>query len=461
MVAQKVVYLEYPQLRKDFARLAQLLAGSKYRPERMASAARLAWLTLLERAHYGILTFVERMNKESSEVVCDKRTLRYVNKLLPHNNIITIEPTLFGEYFVKAPPLGDRPGGNTEYISYLTKMALKRALQDGAEFEKLHDGCIIVKQFCHCADVAMGTMENREVHCITDTLVNAMGLDDAPWLFDACYVWCESTNPRTEIVITSRSNVDRLRCHTEYVNSIYETEPTSKQQYRINQTKRDRLLRAVAAIEKLLDARECVEVENGFLDKETGYFLLHLAHALTVMIAALRTPYINDKAHKTSRLYSRNSLLAKRKSPPEEAMLKEIEFNEKIDSMATHRLATVRMRTMSPYSLANEAGRDLCDEQEAILREWAQREDKDCAFDLEGDLALTVTRYIDYGSNRFPDADNINTSFLGEFSRRTKIIYSKALTEKTISSYNCIIELSTFTKSISPFNYVDYPQDNI
>ena len=443
IAAQKVVYLEYPQLRKAFSSFAESLAACKYRPAKMDFMQRIRTLARIETAYRGLFSFADRLLFESAKVSAEQgynEEEHYLRKKLPQYNIIEVSAGPFGDYIVKAPPLGDRSGGNAAFIAYYTELAIKEAKARGEKFEPLTDGCVIVKQYCHCEDVAMGTLENREVHALTDTIIKAAGMDDAPIFFDCCYVWCESDNPRTEIVITPRANVSY---YEDFVNNLYEpkTEDVNKQYY-INKSRRDKLARAAAQTNALLDVYDTVEVEDGIVTHQMCLFLLHLAKSLSKLIEALRTPYVNEAAHSSSRAYSKP--LGKRrrmKKTPEEEVEEEAAFLQRLTDMVEIRDDTLTVKTFSPMNFRREAGRELCDEQEIMLWKGMDSREGRTLFSQCNDLVAEITRFIGDGSYLDVDADNINTAFLHTVSHRVKIIYSRSKSKAPAENYDCVISL--------------------
>lgn len=444
MQVWKVVFYEYGFFKREFDKLMQPLVACKYRPAKMDFAQRIRTLSRIESAYRGLYFFADRILAESAKVPrgngYNRDAERYLRKKLPQYNIIEISAGPFGDYIVKAPPLGDRPSGTSAFIAYYTQRALETAKQQGVTFQPLKDGCIIVKQYCHCEEVAMGTLENREVHALTDTIVKAAGMDDAPVYFDCCYVWCESDNPRTEIVITPR---DCVSYYEDFVNNLYE-QPIEevKRQYRVTKTNRDRLLRAVANINEQLAKYITIEVEDGMIGQKLALDLIHLARDLAHIIKALRCPFINDAAHANSRAYSKAIGQKRRnqKKSLEQEHEEEIAFLQRLSNMVRVR-DVISVLTYSPLNFRQESGRELCEEQEIMLRRGINSVEGQRLFTQCNDLVAEIIRYVGTSGFLDVDADNINTGFLQPFAHRVKIIYSKSSSLAPPSTHDCIINL--------------------
>lgn len=445
MEIEKVVFYEYPNLKKEFACLVAPLVSCKFRPEKMDFSQRMRSLSRLETAYRGLYSFVDRLLEESYKVPrkgnYNADAERYLRANIPKYNIIKVSAGENGEYIISAPPLGDRPGGNAAFISYFTDVALEYAKRRGEVFKDFDDGCIIVKHYCHCKDVAMGTLENREVHSLTDTIVQRAGMDDAPFYFDCCYVWCESDSPRTEIVITSRQ---RVSDYDTFVNHLYESSPEkAKRQYRLNQTSRDKLFRAVANINEQLNLFDCIEVHNGIITKDFCLYLIHMAKDLSRVIEALRRPFINDSSHTNSMAYSRTSTRRKQatKKTPEDDLVAEQDYLSRVNNMVSVRGDIITIKTSSPFNFRLEDGRSLCDEQEIMLRKGMNSPEGKLILKKADDLVVEVIRFLGDSGRERVDADNINTHFLAPCLHRVKILYSRANENSPSKKYDCIIKI--------------------
>lgn len=438
MPIETVVWNEYRTLQKEFDKLMAPLVECRMRPSRMDYLDRMKALACLESAYRDIYRFASDLLIESYKRTKETRSVRYLASQLPHRNPIKVEQGRFGDYIIKAPPLGDRPGGNAAFIAFLTETALKEAIKNGAEFSDFEDGCVIVKQYCHCNDVAMGTLENREVHSVTDTIIRKMKLDDNPTYFDYCYVWCESGTPRTEIIITHRKTA---RWYNQYVNDIYEEAPTRKRQYRINTTNHDSIRRNIHQISEALKTVGEVQAEGGNITQELALFVITFARRLSELICALRTPFISSSRHEWSSQYSKK-MLRKKRMTQEEEIEDEIAFAEKMETMVDYKEGEITVYTTSPMGFRNEAGRSLCDDQQSLLMSKMLRRDDPISLGSNDDLILSVGRYISNEAGKYiADGDNINVDFVNRIKRRIKIIYSYAIRKEAPSIYDCIIKL--------------------
>lgn len=438
MNCEKMVYIEYPKLAQDFDKLIVSLVDKKLRPERLEFQQRLRLLAYMENAYKGVYALADELKATIANERFNRSVHRHFFSALERANFISIKEGKRGDYFVSAPPMGDVYGGNAAFIMYFTNLALEHAKKNGASFRRITDGCIIVKQYCHCEDVAMGTMENREIHSITDTIIKSMGMDDNPWNYDCCYVWCESDNPRTEIIITDRRTA---YLYDDYVNITEEEKPVGDRMYRIHQTRRDRTLRAINCVANTLKTYDKFEIEFADLQKDMAEALIRLTNALRDIITALRTPYVSRKDHSLSTLYTQKDSRRKRKKTELEKYKEEVDFERRCYTMCKAEEDKIVIKTESPYTLKTDRGRELCEDQEGLLIEAMHRARGEMGVNSKADVTIEVTRYMESYDNQDPDADNINTNFLKSLAPRVKIIYSRTIKKEPKKTYDCTITM--------------------
>lgn len=433
-----VPFPEFGGLKHHFGEIRSALEGCKMKPFKLPYEKRIELLRRVENAYRGLYSFAEEMRREANKHSFDKKHLRYFERALATHNIIQAKAGPRGEYMIYAPPLGDRFNGNADFIAYYTHRALDAAIKDGAKFRRITDGCIIVKQFCRCQNVAMGTLENREIHSITDTIIKRMAMDDSGYYYDVCYVWAESDDPRTEIIIVDKEDVETYQ---DYVHMLIEPIAVGRKLYNNNYLKRDCIVRSLNQIEEVLNTHKKICVENGMLTHDLCMDLTALLRALDNLQCALRAPYISDERHKFSEQYSKKSKKREHILTDEEVFNAENEYYYKLSTMCSTAPEKVSIKTKTPFSFLTERGRDLCEEQRRLLLDSLPYKGP-LTEKGSDDLAVTIDRYMPCDYHNSPDSDNLNTHFLIDIKRRVKIIYVKSIHAMPPDDYDCIITLT-------------------
>lgn len=442
-IPKKVMLADYNRFKKDFNELVAAMVNAKLHPWDLSFATRMRLLTRMEAAYLNIYKFGDDLMAEMPKLTHDKTNERYFLRALELDNIIKIREGENRDVFITAPPLGDRYVGNAGYLGYLTRLAFETARKNGAKFNAMQEVCVIVKQFCHCKDVAMGTVENREIHCLTDTILKALYVDDNPWYADFCYIWCESSNPRTEIIITDRKTAS---LYNDYVSQIYEPEPTASQRYNAATVKKSRMVRNIKRIGDILGEVNEFCPKYAMLDKTTSRQLCHLTKALMEIIIDLREPFISSINHEHSHLYT-NDTEDKKKSVPEppkghdyiDEIYQRVNKYVKVDNTTK----TIVIKTETPHTTSSGHGRPLCEDQETLLV-FAMPKTRDAnplSHFSTDDLSVTVTRKLAHFNPTDPDSDNLNLYFLRPLHQRAKIIYIKTEKRDSEKKENCEVEI--------------------
>lgn len=441
-IPSKISLANYGKFKETFNEFVAAMTNAKFHPRNLAYAARMRLLAHIEAAYLNIYKFGDDLKLEMPKVTGDKTNERYFLSALDRDNFIKVSEGENRDIFITAPPLGDRYVGNAGYLSYLTERALETAEKNGAKFNHMDEVCVIVKQFCRCKDVAMGTVENREVHCLTDTVLKRMGLDDHPWFADFCYIWCESANPRTEIIITDRKTASQ---YDDYVSQIYEPEPTASQRYHATENKKARMVRNIERVKNIIAAADSFNLKNAMLDKVTCRQLCHLTKSLLEIITDLREPFISSVNHECSHLYTHDSKV-KKKNKPEPP--KPYDYIDEIYQLVNkyvkvdNTTKTIVMKTRTPYTTISCRGRPLCEEQETLLVfAMPKTRSSPLSYFSDDDLSVTITRKLTRYSPTDPDSDNLNLTFLRPLRQRVKIIYIKTENKNSEKNENCEIEI--------------------
>ena len=437
-----VSFNEYAKFARLFPIFAEKMELVGFNAVKLGYNQRMKFLCDIETAYRGIYRFGDGLLSEMTKGTGDKTNQRYFLNALDNDNFIKIAEGKAHDFFITSPPLGDRYGGNAEMIAYFTDKALNTAVKMGAKFWPMKEACIIVKQYCHCADVAMGTMENREIHSMTDTLLNRIGMDDHPWFADFCYIWCESAKPRTEIVITSRESAP---IYDDFVSQIHELKPETKQRYNAANNKKARMARNIKQVGDIIGEVDSFTVEYGIFHKDTCRQLCHLAKALKEIITDLREPFVSSKKHEYSRIYTQDTEVGKRGRSKRSGTCETVDdLYFLADSCANYesQIMTLTINTMTPYTTVTRRGKKLCEEQETVLALSLPSSNSPLSYDRSDDLSVTIRRkMLDYNPLR-PDSDNLNINFLRPLRQRVKIIYVKTDKKGWIGEHDCEIKIS-------------------
>lgn len=442
---KKVVYTDYPALKQNLKELISAMEKVNYHTEKLTYNQRMRLLSSMEASYRGLHRFADDLLPMMAEDTGDERYHRYFLNALAESNYIKVSEGKAHDYVITAPPLGDRYVGNAAWISAFTEKAIERAIKKGARFNDMSDVCVIVKQYCCCAEVAMGTTENREIHSITDTVIKRMGLDDNAWRTDCCYVWAESPNPRTEIIITDR---EHAKLYNEFVSDIYEKGITRDQRYWRNDAHKKRMIRNVNRISAIINEVDDFTIKYNFMKHDTGLHLARLSRALAQIITDLRAPYISSAKHEYSHLYTTPKPpepKKKRRTGRQMSDIEEIIFYEQMANRCVKFNVDTNVMTIEteiPKSLTKEAGKDLCDTHEFIMIEGLEKvRYGPMKIHDPSDLTVTINLHVDKPNPKIADPDNLNLSFLRVLVRRVKIIYIRNDKKSKDKEQNCTITI--------------------
>lgn len=438
-----IIFAEYSQFKTNFREFIVSMRNVCFHVEKLSFAQRMHYLTTMETAYWGLWKFSSELQSEMIKEISDKSTLRYFQNALARSNYIKLENGKVYDYFITAPPLGDRYWQNAAMISYLTDRALETAAKAGMKFNQMSEICIIVKQYCNCDEVAMGTTENREIHSITDTILKRMGLDDNPWIADVCYVWAESPQPRTEIVITAR---EYAQIYDEFVTDTAERPLTKKKENKRHEVRKNRMHRNVEKISAIISEVNDFIITYNDLEQETCLQLSHLAKCLAEIICDLRAPFVSSAKHEFSKLYSvadaksgktRNTM---QKGESREMVELDMLFNE--NSKYDDSTFIITVKTPTPRSLKYESGKDLAEIQEHLLIQRMPLSAVPIGFHAKTDLVVTINRHLAAPIYHTADSDNLNTNFLRQIAKRVKIIYVKTVKSAQDITPDCTITMA-------------------
>ena len=439
-IPTRVTLANYGKFKEDFNEFVVAMVSVKLHPQELPYTTRMRLLNHMEAAYRNIYKFGDDLMAEMPKVISNKTNERYFLKALDNDNSIKISEGKAQDFFITAPPLGDRYIGNSGYITFFTSRALEAAKKNGAVFKPMSDACVIVKQYCRCADVAMGTVENREIHSLTDAVLKSMRIDDNPWFADFCYVWCESAKPRTEIVITSRESAP---LYNDFVSEIYEQEPSANQRYHANNNKKTRVIRNIKRIGDIISAVDSFSLKYAMLDKPTCRHLCHLTKALMEITTDLREPFVSSIKHEFSHLYTHDSV-EKKKSKPEPP--KPYDFTDEIFLRVNKYVTvdnatkTMTIKTKTPFTTISRRGKSLCDDQETLLAFAMPRSySSPLSHFSTDDLSVTLIRELKRYNPVEPDSDNLNLNFLRPLNQRAKIIYIKTNKNGKENDHDCEI----------------------
>lgn len=433
-------FVQQRQTLKMIEDLAKAMKTVNYRPELLSYNKRMQLLRNVELGFDSLIDLDDDLTLEVEFSDGDGQHTLAFDHALWEENIIKVKLGTHNDIIVEAPPLGDRLFGNANFIFNLTEKAMNELNVDDRSFAWPREVCVIAKQYGHCHSVAMGLTENREIHAITDTVLNYIGLDDSMWYADFCYCWCESFFPRTEIIITSRENAKDYR---EYCSTLYELKPEKSVCDTVKKAKEEALKRNIdAARQALLKLDSPLGPDNGILDKDSAERLSILAKSLSGIMVALREPYINGIEHKFSRLFTTKE--AKQMKPRRKEGGDHCPYTiEHYPYDATPEELTIH--TYSPYTISAQGGMYLCESQELSIFKAAKEYKSDNPLNLHRTdyVAVEIDRYIERDNRKYPDNDNMNTSFLyGNYARRARVIYCRTiLTEAAPKDLNCEIHI--------------------
>lgn len=399
------------------AKLKGYLKSVKYRPEKLSYRDRMACLSFAERIYCDISLLSGELLETQTDLVGRRRLAENIQEALEMYSPVRVRIGVCGEYIVTAPVLTQRAVSNSagECIDNMVKAGLAYAVRKGSELSTFRSGVIIVKNFGHCKDMRMGTMENREVHTLVDTVIRKMGADDHPYYFDTIYVWCESDDPRTEVIITPK---DGAANYLSYIRTLYENSGrlgAEKGGDKKRPSDNPRQLKNI--IEGLEDAISTVSfgnIEPNSLRKYDAKRLRSAAKYASLLIPSLRVPAPGDEKCYPSQQYTKGV-------DPDSRDYNNYDLTNTTECRSSDRCISIY--TDNPTSLYNKTGKVLIDNLEVCMETempWSGEMGKD----EKSDLAVEVARYIPNTNDRYCDADNINTGFIGRHAKRVKIIRS-------------------------------------
>lgn len=437
--SNEVQFRAQPSMLKCIEDLVEELKEVSFRPAALPYNKRMSLLSAMETEYEKLYDFGKEVEDKTLYYEGDKEYTKDFLDALVKDCIVKVDIFFNGEIAVTAPPLGDRLGGKSSFLFNIL-VCMQRYFIKQHYFDRPTDGCIIVKQYCHCAEVAMGTTENREIHAITDKLLNYLGLDDCLWNVDVCYVWCESDCPRTEIIVTTR---ERAKEYCYYSAKLYEKKPEIIDLEDIEKAKGDLLMLHLGEARQVLLAMGGIPAfDNGLMDQASSKQFISLIKALKEILTALREPHVNAADHKYSKLY------AIKKAPKNKGRRKNENDNHILFDASSFIYDVLPnelvVYTYSPYAIDREGGRDLCDEQAEIIEKAAAEYDQDnpLCLDRDDDIAVEIERYVEKNVHYYPDSDNMNTTFLRCYGSRVKVIYCRTVKTKTRpESTDCVIHI--------------------
>ena len=436
-------YFRYPRVVEDITHLVKTLHACNFEVRSMPYNTRMALLRKIEGDYFALYEYADFILSDEKDFPGEIQYNRLFSAALKESNYIKVQEGKYHDFIVTAPPLGDRFMEQGDYTIYmLTSNAIKALCDRDRRYFRPENLCVIVKQYCHCEEVTMGTVENREIHVITDTVVQYMGLDDKMWLVDFCYIWCDSDEPRTEIIVTDKKNVKQYR---KVCEELYEkgADNQSDNRARLKKERLNQCLKDISSMFAEFGDRG-PEFPCGHLDQKSCLFFTTLVRSLATLITLLREPYINGIAHIFSRLYT-VKVKSKVRWHTGEKNDGEFNYDYKLSHLCTAGNNELTIKTASPYTVKVENGRDLCMEQQQLIRDTAARyhSEHPLSLDRDGDVVVEIDRYTDRDRNDYADNDNINTMFLSDnYGRRAKVIYVKTVkVDKLPENYDCVIRI--------------------
>lgn len=442
-----VRFWEPPQMLKSIEDISAELKAVNFRPAALPYNTRIMLLSMAERIHESLRSLVADLCYMSEDAEGDKQYNDAFLEAWKKSSILEVFIDANRDIIIAAPPLGNRLGGNAFFFHYLMEWALDPILEDDFFFLR-HGACVIVKQYCHCAEVAMGTTENREIHAITDSVFRWLRMDDNMWNVDSCYVWCESDDPRTEIIITTR---ERVKEYIGFCTVNYENQQSTIANSIRTNMKGAQLRNYIDEAERILRAMgEAQEYENGLLTQTSCDSLTALVYAIKGIMIALREPYISGIENKYSLLYTERSHMRRGRRPNEIKNYTPFDAEHYRYKASANEL---KVYTYSPYSISASSGSTLCQEQAEIIEKAAAEYDQNnpLCVDRNDDIMVIIDRKVEKKVRQYADSDNMNTTFLRCYGSRVKVIYCRTIKMKTKpKSTDCVIR-------IRPASYDNFP----
>jgi len=400
-------FTEYESFKKTINSVKNSFVRADMRSERMSLSQRIDKIMMLEEAQQMLFDYAIKL-RERFDLLGNYANLKMVNKLmisLSDNSTMQVNITPYGDWIINTPLLGLSHNAISYIIYDHTTFAIRALGVNDIDIPRIKTGCILVKIYGDISKMAHTTLENRELHAITDTFMDINGTDDNPENFSFMYSWGYSATPDVQIIICPEE-----RAHL-YKNLMFDfgNPADLPLESQVKSKRKERVIKAFNTLEEIFEKYPRLAISE--IDKSTCSFtpittkqintLAAIMRRLTTINTALRNPSIFPKEHATH-YYTKGA-------EPKDSQYKCLfepdppavfEFNKKTAALTAY--------CESIKSCYSRSGKILADFLDSGFRQYADWYSAAILAAVKDNppMGITVERYII--SNDAPDGDNIN-----------------------------------------------------
>jgi hypothetical protein len=259
-------------------------------------------------------------------------------------------------------------------------------------------GSILVKIRGNIEKMAHSTLENREIHALTDAYMRLCETDDEPQNFSCIYSWGYSDDEGTEIIFCTKERVQ----HYREIMLDFGSKEEIRSQTKYRTVKKIGVGYAVRFLEDFFENNEHITLGPFCITPRQVDCLAALLKRITALNKALRSPSIFPTEHQ-SQYYTKGR-------EPKDSEYEDV-LGEKAPVIARYDedTGTIVAYCEKIQSSYNRSGK--------VLQAFLNKEISDCASAnlskllqdpamRNAPMAITVERCLD--DNKEPDCDNIN-----------------------------------------------------
>lgn len=288
-------FTKYQAFKEAVTSVKKSFIRANMRSERMTYNQRLDKILKLEEAQ-GMLFDFAIEQRRAFEKFHDHENIRQIDKLiikLAQYSTIRVGVNTYGDWVINTPLLGLSRNNISAIVHKTVNFAVLALKVGNVRVPQIKQGCVLVKTYGDISKMDHSTLENRELHAITDALMGINDTDDNPENFNFMYSWANSNTPGVQIVICT---VERAALYKSMMLDF-----GSKDGWPLeSQTTRKRKTQVITAFNVLDDIFEKyprLALDTVFVTDKQIDCLAGIMRRLTVLNTALRNPSIFPKDH--------------------------------------------------------------------------------------------------------------------------------------------------------------------
>lgn len=288
-------FTQYDGFKNSILAVKNSLSRVDMRSEKLSYNNRVDKIMRLEEAQYMLFNYAIKLREHFANTH-DVDNLIMAQKLivkLADYSTLQVDINPYGDWHIKTTLLGLSNNTISQLKFNFVNFAIFALKLRGVELPEIRKGCVLVKISGDITKMAHHTLENRELHSLTDTFMGANNTDDNPWNFGFMYAWAFSNKPGVEIIISTEG---RANLYKDFMFEFGDKKDLLAESV-VSKRKKAQVESAFKTFEDIFNKYPRICIGSGIITHKQIDCLAAILRRLTILNNALRNPSIFPKDH--------------------------------------------------------------------------------------------------------------------------------------------------------------------